>query len=82
MPPLKSLDSVANIHPIPADRLILVEPDYQTIPYLPSGQVGAIVEIYQGDIPRYLIEFADSQGREYAMVILQIDEFWLYPQTR
>jgi hypothetical protein len=71
---LKSLDSVANINPIPADRLILVEPNYQAVPDLPSGQVGTVVEIYEGDIPRYLIEFADLQGREYAMAVLHSDE--------
>jgi hypothetical protein len=74
MAALKSLDSVANINPIPADRLILVEFDYQTISYLPTGQVGTIVEIYEGDVPYYLIEFADLQGREYAMAVLQANE--------
>ncbi|MGI8932984.1 MAG: DUF4926 domain-containing protein [Phormidesmis sp.] len=71
---LKSLDTVANINPISADRLTLVEFDCQAIQYLPVGQVGTIVEIYEGDVRRYLIEFADLQGREYAMAILQIDE--------
>ncbi len=74
MAALKFLDSVANIHPTPADRLFLVEPDYQTISYLPDGQVGTIVEIYGGDVPHYLIEFADLQGREYAMAVLQANE--------
>nr|WP_240518587.1 hypothetical protein [Leptolyngbya sp. BC1307] len=32
------------------------------------------MEIYEGAVRRYLIEFADLQGREYAMAILQIDE--------
>lgn len=71
---LKSLDTVANINPIPADRLTLVESDYQAIQYLLVGQVGTIVETYEGDICDYLIEFADLQGREYAMAVLRIDE--------
>ncbi len=71
---LKSLDTVANINPIPVDRLTLIEVDYQSIQYLPVGQVGTIVETYEGDIPQYLIEFADLQGREYAMAVLQVDE--------
>lgn len=71
---LKSLDTVANVNPIPVDRLTLMEVDYQSIQYLPVGQVGTIVETYEGDIPRYLIEFSDLQGREYAMAVLQIDE--------
>jgi predicted nuclease of restriction endonuclease-like (RecB) superfamily len=31
-------------------------------------------EVYPGDSPRYLVEFADLQGREYAMTVLQPDE--------
>ena len=71
---LKFLDTVANVNPIPADQLTLVEVDYQSIQYLPVGRVGTIVETYEGDVPQYLIEFADLQGREYAMAVLQIDE--------
>ncbi len=71
---LKSLDTVANINPVPADRLTLIDADYQSIQYLPVGQVGTIVETYEGDVPQYLVEFADLQGREYAMAVLQIDE--------
>jgi tetratricopeptide (TPR) repeat protein len=43
--------------------------------HLPIGQVGTIVEIYEAQEPRYLVEFADLQGREYAMAVLQADEF-------
>ena len=74
MTALQSLDTVATIHPIPADRLTLVEPDHQSIQYLPVGQVGTVVEIYEGETPHYLVEFADLRGREYAMAILQMDE--------
>lgn len=70
----KILDTIANISPIPIDRLLLVEPDYQTIPALPAGQVGTILEVYEGEVPNYLIEFADLQGREYAMAVLQPNE--------
>ncbi|PZD75494.1 hypothetical protein C1752_00270 [Acaryochloris thomasi RCC1774] len=68
------LDTIANLHPIPVDRLTLIEPDYQSIESLPSGQVGTIVEVYEGTMPRYLVEFTDLQGREYAMAVLQTEE--------
>jgi hypothetical protein len=71
---LAPLDTIANIKPIPRDRLTLVEPEYQSIQQLPIGQVGTIVEIYPGESPRYLVEFADLQGREYAMAVLQPTE--------
>ncbi len=71
---LKSLDTIANISPIPIERLTLVEPESQSIAYLPTGQVGTIVEIYGEESPQYLVEFADLQGREYAMAILQNSE--------
>ncbi|WP_448560908.1 DUF4926 domain-containing protein [Trichothermofontia sp.] len=71
---LTTLDTVANIKPIDRDRLTLVEPEYQSIQQLPIGQVGTILEIYPGESPRYLVEFADLQGREYAMAVLQPDE--------
>ena len=71
---LKSLDTIANINPIPVERLTLVEPEYQSIAHLPIGQVGTIVEIYEGETPQYLVEFADLQGREYAMALLQKSE--------
>ncbi len=71
---LTTLDTIANLKPIARDRLTLVEPEYQLIQALPIGQVGAILEIYPGESPRYLVEFADLQGREYAMAVLQPDE--------
>jgi hypothetical protein len=71
---LKHFDTIANLNPIPVDRLILLEPEYQHIQHLPSGQVGTIVEIYETETPRYLIEFADLQGREYATAILSVNE--------
>ena len=71
---LNLLDTIANLNPIPMDRLTLVEPEYQSIQSLPVGQVGTIVEVYEENIPRFLVEFADSQGREYAMAVLQADE--------
>lgn len=71
---LNILDTIANLKPIAGDRLTLVEPEYQTIKQLPVGQVGAILEIYPGESPRYLVEFSDLQGREYAMAVLQPDE--------
>ncbi|MGC1306959.1 MAG: DUF4926 domain-containing protein [Phormidesmis sp.] len=78
MTALQSLDTVATINSITADRLTLVEPDYRSIQYLPIGQVGTVVEIYGGDTPHYLVEFADLQGREYAMAVLQADEICPY----
>lgn len=74
MSTFKLLDSIATLQPIPADRLTLVEPEYQFIASLPAGQVGTIVEIYSGDSLRYLVEFADLQGREYAMAVLRAEE--------
>jgi hypothetical protein len=71
---LANLDTVANIKPIPRDRLTLVEPEYQSIQQLPIGQVGTILEVYPGESPCYLVEFADLQGREYAMAVLQPTE--------
>ncbi len=79
MPPIQLLDIATTLKPIPAQKLTLVEPEHQSIASLPTGQVGTIVEIYpteqsSTDQPKYLIEFADTQGREYAMVILRADE--------
>jgi hypothetical protein len=67
---LKLFDTVANLKPIPVDQLTLLESEYQNIQTLPIGQVGKIVEIYEIDSPRYLVEFSDLQGREYAMAVL------------
>jgi Domain of unknown function (DUF4926) len=74
MTTLKMLDTIANLKQVSSDRLTLVEPAYRSIQQLPIGQVGTILEIYPGDPLCYLVEFADSQGREYAMAILQADE--------
>jgi hypothetical protein len=71
---LTVLDTVATLKTIDRDRLTLVEDEYQSIQQLPIGQVGTILEIYPGEFPRYLVEFADLQGREYAMAVLQSNE--------
>ncbi len=70
---LNLLDTIATLKPIPLDRLTLVEAEHQTLPILPIGQVGTIVEIYPTE-NRYLVEFANLQGREYAMAVLKPDE--------
>ncbi|ACK68285.1 conserved hypothetical protein [Rippkaea orientalis PCC 8801] len=70
-----SLDNVAIINSIDKERLTLIEPEYEFIQSLPSGQVGTVVEIYEREGEKqYLVEFADNQGREYAMAILKEDE--------
>ena len=47
----------------------------QDIAYLPEGQVGTIVEVYnQENTNYYLVEFADLQGCEYAMATLTQEE--------
>jgi len=68
-------DTIATLQPIPAHRFQLSE---LSLAPLPRGQVGTIVEIYttQTD-PHYLIEFSDRQGRAYALVTLQSQEFLL-----
>jgi len=72
----KLLDTVAILNNLLIERLTLVEPDYSSINYLPSGLVGTIVEVYQQEQNNhYLVEFADSQGQEYAIAILKPDEF-------
>ncbi|MEG4211502.1 DUF4926 domain-containing protein [Microcoleus sp. S13_B4] len=69
------LDSVAIFKPISNTRLALVEPEYASISSLPVGLVGTIVEVYDtGKECQYLVEFADSQGKEYAMAMLKADE--------
>ena len=68
------LDTIATLRPIPAKRLMLVESEYSSIPNLPAGQVGTVVEVYMTGEPRYLIEFSDLEGREYAMARLTADE--------
>ena len=75
MEKIKLFDTVAIINSVTIDRLLLVEPDYISIQNLPSGQVGTIVEVYEGaEDCQYLVEFADTQGREYAMATLREDE--------
>lgn len=72
---LKLLDTVAILNPISSERLTLIEPSYTSIQSLLAGQVGTIVEVYEADEPHYLlVEFADLQGREYAMATLEADE--------
>jgi hypothetical protein len=72
---LKLLDSVAILKPVSNTRLTLVEPEYESVSSLPEGLVGTIVEVYDaGKECQYLVEFADSQGMEYAMAILKADE--------
>ena len=69
------LDSVAILKPISNTRLALVEPEYASISSLPVGLVGTIIEVYEtGKECQYLVEFADSQGNEYAMAMLKADE--------
>ncbi|MEG4113784.1 DUF4926 domain-containing protein [Microcoleus sp. Pol12A6] len=69
------MDSVAILKPISNTRLALVEPQYASISSLPVRLVGTIVEVYDtGKECQYLLEFADSQGSEYAMAMLKADE--------
>jgi len=79
MTSLNLFDTITNLQPIPRERLRLVETEYESLVSLPAGQVGTVVEIYPSESssvtePQYLIEFADSQGREYAMAVLEADE--------
>jgi hypothetical protein len=74
MKKLKLLDTVATLYPVPIERLTLLELDYTLIESLPSGQVGTIVEVYEEEEYHYLVEFADTQGCEYAMATLRADE--------
>jgi hypothetical protein len=69
-----SLDTVANLMPIARDRLTLIEPEFELIQQLPVGQVGTVLEIYEEECLCYLVEFADLEGREYAMAVLRPDE--------
>lgn len=75
MEKIQLLDTVAIINPVPIERLTLVEPDYTSIQSLPSGQVGTVVEVYEEtEDCQYLVEFADTQGHEYAMATLKENE--------
>lgn len=71
---VKTLDTVANLKPIARDRLTLIEPEFESIQQLPMGQVGTVLEVYEGESPCYLVEFADLEGREYAMAVLSPNE--------
>lgn len=76
MTSLNVLDTVANLKVIPLDSLTLIEAErFTDINNLPPGQVGTIVEVYEnGGATAYLVEFADSNGQEYAMATLKADE--------
>lgn len=64
-------DSVATLHPIDVVRLTLVEPIEEPAEWLARGQVGTVVDVVdQGESKQYLVEFADLEGREYAMAYL------------
>ncbi len=77
----KLLNTVAISNDLPGDRLFLVEPEVAAIDYLPSGLVGTIVHIINQDgKEHYLIEFSDSQGREYATTTLSAHEFLVLHQ--
>jgi hypothetical protein len=72
----KLLDTIALLQDLPRDRFTLTEIESVNTLGLPSGLVGTIVHIYdEANPPQYLINFADSQGCEYAMVTLQESEF-------
>jgi hypothetical protein len=69
------LDSVAILKPILNTQLALVSPEYASISSSPVGLVGTIIEVYDtGKECQYLVEFAESQGIEYAMAMLKADE--------
>ncbi|MFB2839501.1 DUF4926 domain-containing protein [Floridanema evergladense] len=75
MKEIQNFDTVALLNPISAERLTLVEPEYTSINSLPVGLVGTVVEVYNSENEsKYLVEFADNQGQEYAMAILKADE--------
>ncbi|MDJ0578820.1 DUF4926 domain-containing protein [Crocosphaera sp.] len=77
-----SLDTVAIIRPIAKERLTLVEPEYESVKSLPSGQVGTVVEVYEREGEKhYLVEFSDNQGQEYAMAILKEHELLVLHYT-
>jgi Domain of unknown function (DUF4926) len=72
----KLFDQIALLKPIPTDQLKLIEADFIKVDALLIGLVGTIVEIYFSDEQlSYLIEFSDSEGCEYAMAILKIEDF-------
>jgi Domain of unknown function (DUF4926) len=83
------LDTVATLSPLTRDRLVQVELDKVPSDGLPMvydrsrsvsagepeviGLIGTVVEVYSTP-PTYLVEFADGEGREYAMAILPATE--------
>jgi hypothetical protein len=76
MNPAKLFDQIALLKPIPTDQLKLIEAEFVKVDALPIGLVGTIVEVYSSeDQLSYLIEFSDSEGCEYAMAILKIEDF-------
>jgi hypothetical protein len=72
---IRMYDVVALLNPISQNRLTLVEPEYQSIEYLPKGQIGTVVDIdeFEGKL-YYLIEFSDNNGCEYATARLTENE--------
>lgn len=71
--PPKLLGTVAILLPLTRDRLLQVESESISIETLPIGLIGTVVEAY-ADPQRYLVEFSDAEGCEYAMAILSADE--------
>jgi Domain of unknown function (DUF4926) len=72
---LALFDSVATLQPIDVARLTLVEPVERAGEQLARGQVGTVVDVVdQDESKQYLVEFADLEGREYAMAYLMESE--------
>ena len=69
----KLLDTVAVLISLNVDRLLQVESETIARLPLPIGLVGTVVEVYE-ESGRYLVEFADGRGCEYAMSILLATE--------
>jgi hypothetical protein len=70
------LDTIAILKPISIDRLSLMEAEYDFNSALPVGLVGTIVDIHQDKQGvDYLVEFADSDGCEFAIAYLKANEF-------
>jgi hypothetical protein len=70
------LDTIAILKPISVDRLSLMESEYDFNSSLPVGLVGTIVDIHQDNQGvDYLVEFADSDGCEFAIAYLKANEF-------
>jgi hypothetical protein len=70
------LDTIAILKPISVDRLSLMESEYDFKEALPVGLVGTIVDIHEDNRGvDYLVEFADSDGCEFAIAYLQASEF-------